>query len=776
MIRLTSQHRDVSGAVRTLFIYDRDLEESQDNIVLCTSDFYRLKHEGDRDDPFKRIIPCNCTFTIFLQHPNYTDEERDEVNLFFNDLITSHEGRFYVRCQYGETLGEIKQEFFGKILHDVSELTLDNWQTVEFTAIDGITGLKDVEYRPTDYSDTSPESAINAYFFTEHFTDILTRNDVVQYFQDAIGAFNTVMYTTSFFWTESESISGDLMKQVMVRNVWFEKVSNTYRKYFSCYDVLNELLTGFVARMVYADGKYHIEQLPYQDNATPVIYGYKYNGDPITGTTYTSKRTINYTTDDNIRSLTWPRKRFLAPFKAIELEQSKQFTNYINGMEISATKTGWGGSGTLNFGDVIASGNKLVTQFNMEIFQATGFSSLPWAASRSIEYVLRFKIKIEDYYLRIQNNDQYLNMYPQGQYQVQGSSGIPILEWSLTDSTIELRWGRTFNSLNLTDFQSQVSSWIASIKNSDLVIESLEIQEDGELIIQLGEFLSYSNGVEITGTPPAALQFRRTSRVIIASGYADLYDQPRGIKKIEVGDIRNTLVYKLALKYYDSDKLHFEQLLISNTSTIKAVPTVTWTDPDAAITYPIQDLMMRTMLAMRQYPNEVIIMDLIFLEDDILKMTDRVAIDGNLYVPLEIELFSGTGVYKVSLWKLYKDFTGFNIIDTGEPEPEQPYPIPDGGLDYMYPGNPGGGGVQYHEEWENVATNYVEVDTLLTLIYGLSEDEIKAKCFLYLNGLKQRYLDDTLVSQTFKFDLPNNRIYYFKGSGNVRHIEFYKYF
>jgi hypothetical protein len=179
---------------------------------------------------------------------------------------------------------------------------------------------------------------------------------------------------------------------------------------------------------------------------------------------------------------------------------------------------------------------------------------------------------------------------------------------------------------------------------------------------------------------------------------------------------------------------------------------------------------------MRQYPSETLKADFIFIIKDILKMDDRIAIDGQLYIPLDIELFGGTGVYKVTLYKVYRDFTGINIVDTGTPEPTEQYPMPDGGLDYMYPGAPVGGGVQLHEEWENVAVNYVEVDNLLTLVYGLLDDEIKKKCFLYINGVKQRYLDDTLVSQTFKFDLALNRILFFKGSGNVRHVEFFRYY
>jgi hypothetical protein len=496
------------------------------------------------------------------------------------------------------------------------------------------------------------------------------------------------------------------------------------------------------------------------------------------GTTYGNKTTINYTTDANIRALTYPSKRWLAPFKAIELTHSKQFTNYMNGMDVTATKATWGGSGTLNFGDVIGQGYKLVTQFNIEISRSGAFTALPYLATRTNEFVLKFKLKIEDYYARIQNANQYLNMYPQGQFQVQGTSGIPILEWSLTDSTIELRWNKTIYSTNLTDYQNQMTNWLLSIKNSDLVLETNEIQADGDLVWELGEFLAYSNGVEIGGTPPSAMSFRRTSRIIIASGYSDLYELPNSIKKYEVGDVRNTLVYKLDMRYFDSEKLHFEQLFIINATTIKNVPSVEWTDADASLTLPIQDLMMKTMLAMRQYPAQLFKMEFIFLAPTIFRMDHRVAIDGELYIPLDLEIFSGTGIYRVTLLKVYKDFTGVNIINIGEQEPDSPFPMPDGSLDANYPAN---NGIQHFEEWTNVAVNYVEVENLAAYVNVDDDYLMKTKFHVIVNGVRQRYVNGTaptpnIQNREFDVDTATDRVYIGKGSGNIKHVEILIYY
>jgi hypothetical protein len=775
-IRLTAQHQDVTGATRTIFIYDRDLLEYQDNIVICTSDFYKLKHEGDTNDPFKPIIPCNCQFTIFLRHPNYTEDEQTEVNNFFNDLVTSHEGRFYVKCQYGSELVEIETEFLGKIISDIGELTLDNWQTVEITAIDGLSGLKDVEYRPTGYSDLVTEFAIQARSFKDHFTDILQRNDVVDYFQEEISAFNTVMFTTSFFWTESKSVAGDIMKQVHVRNIYFEQVSPTYRKYLNCYEVLEDLLRGFVGRVIYSKGKYHFEQLPYQDNLTLVRYGYKYNGDPMAGVTYGNKETNNYTTDDNFRALPYPVKKWLPPFKYVEIESGGTFTNYINGLTMMATKIGYDGNDTFEFEYIICTGRKLISQW---FFKYTDLPTIPVPNVNAYVIIrFKFKVKIGDYYLQTPDNVP-MELVPNfDKYFVNiNTQAIPELLWVASDRTVNFWIGHyLWGSPSEVQFQFQNINLFYS--NTALVWETLEIQEDGEMTIEMVEFTVEDGTGTILGSAPfMKATMRNSSRVIIGDSYQDLYEVPKGIKRYEVGDVNNTVTYNTKLKYYDSGNLRFEQLFIKNTTYITTHElSIEWTDPDASITEPIVNLMMKTILAMRQKPAETIKAEFIFLEKDILRMDDRIAIDDELYIPLDMELYGGTGVYKMTLLKIFKDFDGINVIDTGEPEISLPYPFPDGGLDGSRVTNNTPAGVQYFEEWENISNNYVTVDNLETLVYGLSDEEIKTKIFFYINGVKQRYLDDTLVSQTFKFDTDNNRIYFFKGSGAVRHIEFFKYY
>lgn len=84
----------------------------------------------------------------------------------------------------------------------------------------------------------------------------------------------------------------------------------------------------------------------------------------------------------------------------------------------------------------------------------------------------------------------------------------------------------------------------------------------------------------------------------------------------------------------------------------------------------------------------------------------------------------------------------------------------------------------YYEEFENVATNYVTLTDFSMEFEVNVDDDLtnKTKWLIYINGVRQRYLNGTLVNRTFKFDVDNNRIYFFKGAGNVAHIEVFKYY
>lgn len=260
---LKSIHRTNNNNVFTIIIYDRESVSDPEIEFKCSDDFFKIKQEGAPDDPYKRIVPSSLSFTVLYGSPEYTTTQENAVQDFYNALTNSYEGRFYVTV----TKAASSFAFMGKILPDVGDYLLDRYGDFVVTAIDGITDLQDIEYRPDTYTDLTAEDAIKTATFADHFRNILEKIDTVDFFKNVLNDanINYPLYSTANNWTEVNSVAGDIWQQVKVRNYWYEQISPTYRKYKSCWDALTDLLTGFNARVVY-DGMYHFEQLGYMDN------------------------------------------------------------------------------------------------------------------------------------------------------------------------------------------------------------------------------------------------------------------------------------------------------------------------------------------------------------------------------------------------------------------------------------------------------------------------------------------------------------------------------
>jgi len=783
---LKSQHKNNSGAVFNIMIYDSEATTNPEIEFKCGPDFFKLKNEGSTEDTFKRIIPSSLTFTVLYGCPDYSTEQDEAVTQFYNDLTNSYEGRFYIQVTgMGQTL------FRGKILPDVGDYLVHGYGDFIVTAIDGITDLKGIEYRPTGYTDLTSEFAIQTKTFNEHFLDIIERIDTIIFFKELFNSSSIAisLLATANNWTETYSVAGDIFSQVKVRNYWFEQITPSYRKYQTCWEALTDLLTGLNCRICYERGRYYVEQLTIQDNIPSNITYYHYikNGtEVITGTALT-KAQHNYDTDDNILAGPFITQRRLPAFKAIELRQGKQFTNYINGMELSVD----GNSGPFDFGYVIGEGNKMVFQWHSDIVLGSAWSAAPYFNQITAEWILEFKVKVGDFYM-IADDPKYgpfVDVNPNGQYHISAGGTVPVINWTLTESTVKVRWIRTFVSSTLADFNNQVSAYRSFVRNSALVMESSEIPENGFFEMELISFTTKRNGTTIGGFPPGIYQLVKSSRIIIASGYNDLYELPKGIKRYEIGDSRNSIIYKVELGYYDSDKATINQLFmkIVGNPNFSELPTIEWTDPDSGLTLPIEELMMKSMLSMRAFPANTINIELFNRNSDTDKYigyTDQVVFNDKVHILLDREMIaSGPGgftTYKSVLWEVYKDYIGINVVDTGEPEVEpNDFPIPDGNLD-LFNSAPDSG-LEYWEEWFNISTPYVSSiegeDYALVNTDAEYNNRIKKQWQLYINGVKQLYTPTgTLALRQWRFDQDNNRIVFFKGSGNVAHIEVFKYY
>ena len=221
-IILKSEFYDDYGLPWTINIWDKEADTFVGEIAYTPKGSIILTDEGDDNDPFKRIIPKKLAWTILMHAHDYTTEQREAIFSFYSGLTTSPEGRYYV-----ELIQDTKRIFRGKVLADVGDLTLDYHRALALTATDGMLQLKDVAYRPTDYDDKVPETLIKKLTFVEHLTEILHRNDVIDFFYNQ-GLFlgEIPMFTTSANWKyQYYSVFGthDIFTRVSMANTYFKQ-------------------------------------------------------------------------------------------------------------------------------------------------------------------------------------------------------------------------------------------------------------------------------------------------------------------------------------------------------------------------------------------------------------------------------------------------------------------------------------------------------------------------------------------------------------------------
>ncbi len=729
---LTSEFYDDEGLAWAIYVYDKSASGIYTTTFRTAKGSILVTDEGDDNDPFKRIITKKLSFTMLMNTAEYTGGQRTAILDVYNGITTSPEGRYYVLLVQGST-----RKFVGKILADVGDLTLNYHRDVTINATDGLIQLKDIDYRPVDYDDRTPESLIPIDSFVEHFTEILKRNDVVDFFyNDALFAPTTVpMFTTSSFWTNplptALGHTGDMMKCVAKKNTYFDQEKDkAYRVYDKCFDILTDLLTGFNMRMYYSDGCYHIEQMGYQDNLTLVRYAYDY-----TGTATTSpgnKVTHDITDNDDIYVLADPSLKHIPPLKAVILKQNKKYDNIFNGIDAFLHLTDPDNPGPHNMGYVIAAGNELV--FDLRFLNELG---LPILDPGYIQFEM--SIKIGDYYLI--NNPVQDNILKETA--TQGVYDWKEFQWTLTPSTFKI----------LRNNNGFVQLYFYSYPNTIVLGLSDEIPEDGDFIFELVSIkyldLSFVEMPTNTARIPK-WTIRKDSRIyIVTNGDKGLTEVPDNTIIYELGDVKNSIVYEAKMSYFDADTVAvFNSLwfkIASGASFIYSPSVVAnlWADADMGVSLPIQELAIKQMLGMRRKPNRVVRLSMLRKDGLVCHMDDRYAIGSNLYIPLRMVHNVDRAEYQVSLWSVLKDFSGVNIIRYSDDEPQPTLYSVD-----LATNKPLTSSIRGYWKWTGVTDPYVTLDEALGfyITSTTTPEEIEEYFDVYKTNIRMEYVDYTTLT------------------------------
>ena len=663
MLRLYAQFSSSRKTAYQINIYDREFSGTATRIYVSNPN---MSHQGNQDDPFQRIVGAKFEVNIPLRLDEYTETILNELVDFYEDLSVSAEGRFYLTVRQLLVDGS-KLLFRGKILADINDLQLNYFKDLKITAIDGIEDLKNIQYRPTAYTDGQPLHTLRIYSFVEHMLALLKYSDTNKFFYEDTSLNGTadVLLLCSPHWTESDQSEGNVWAQVGVRNMWFEQVTPSYRRYKSCYTVLTEILNGFNARCIFSNGMYIVEQLSILDNLTVNRYGYKYNGDPATATPV-AKATHNIDSDANSQILAYPSLKNIAGLKAVELIQSYKLQNYISGTTIQWPDD----DGPHNLGYVISTGQQMGLALSFNVIMNVS----PYTLDVLHLFMIELEVKIGSYYLRSLANPS--NPVSEGYDFVNKGSGggliqVGSFEWTLSPDTIRIVYNTGPTKFPNLD---EIRSWI-------FYAGSLEIPADGDLIITLlpPKILNIDLTENATETAKIeSVELLNNSRMIISpSGYGNLSEPPDKFSIYEIGDTKNTVIHKTEFPFFDTalylknaeKGMYYLSDLIDNVRN-----TTEWTDPDSLETYELQRLTMRSILSMRKTPKRVKNIKLHILNKNVVTFDNRFALSGEVSIPLKMEHDMDEDIYTLSLFTIVKDYTGINIVETDDPT--IPVPLP----------------------------------------------------------------------------------------------------
>ena len=766
-IILQSKWSDTHGVRYKLDIFDDEVEVDTLTPFDIVFGSIIVADEGSDNDPFKRVIPKSCTWTMLLESSNYNSTQTTAVRSFYNELSDSYEGRFFARVR--KVGGNNDIIFQGKVLPDVGDLTLTMHEEFKVTSICGLKDLFNIEYKSEIIAGQYNDQPLP---FTEHFSRILKLNIVVPFFNNSTAA----IFSTSQHWTNNRhDEDDDIFRYSHRRNSYYEQISPTFRRFKTAGEVLTDLLTGFNARIYQAKGIFQIEQLSYQDNHPVKRRGYDIDGVELIGeggAPYLPNKKAWYLKNNNpIEILQYPVVKRLPPFKAIRLKQNKGYYNVWNGLSLKWPLD----AGPKSLGQQLSEGQQMAAELRFDIKP-----TIPTEAVGNI--LIKFKVKFGDFWL--QPYDEELlgtNSIVSIVDQSRDSIMKPVrFSWSPVEVEILLQIVCPPTFLRPNESRKFKFWWVSD-----------EVPENGELSWEITHAQAFRRLFENEGNVIESVEILPESKIFISEQGLDAFSVvPEQVILTEINDIRNTVVYDESLSYYDyggtiirpdgttgltNEIIHYRKTPFPPPFE-NIFPTLQWwKDPDMDDELPIQQLMMRSILTMRSKPNKVVNLTMIHILGDILQCDDIYVWQPDVYLPIKSAHNLSTGEYTFSLWMLNKDYSPWTT-ETDITIPEQDVFIKDTSDPVRFGDTPSG--IVHFEEFFNVNDDFVVPDYSLNYLDWENEDFMRRNFFVVINGVKQRYVANVVpVNGQWTIDPADEfKLKFFKGRNPVAWIEFTTYF
>lgn len=371
---------------------------------------FSLKRQGENQERHARIIATECDFDFFIE--NETHEA------FIDDLSQANEGRFSVKITKSGSAFWV-----GRILSDSTSYEDQFYPYgIVVSATDGLGVLKNVPYR---------QSANVAYIGTNsilgHIAEALKKlSHLPEFYTDGVP-----MFRTAVDWWEQNMVNSsvnDPLKLTWVDHAAFYKYKRTgERDFLSCYEVIDECLKPFGARLVHQEGVFWIQQISTMTAANYTVRRYDTDLDLLGTETVSSANMILQTTQG--AKLNGVVYDFYPPIGFVSINQNvRNRRNYL------AAETFNQAGGVVNFpaidGNLGKTVIRLTGSFNVSLKNVSYTGTTGPQASFILVFNVRFRV----------GNKQVLRSYA-----IQNFSFVPFAaEWVPAPSTAAIAVGASF--------------------------------------------------------------------------------------------------------------------------------------------------------------------------------------------------------------------------------------------------------------------------------------------------------------------------------------------
>ena len=257
-LRLQSGGRSLDGVQYTIEIYD-SLWSGGVTDFQTDKNLFILQYQGQNEDRFNPILSSSLTINMLVQEGNAS-----ALETFIQDLaLNSNELRFTVLIERNGTA-----YWRGVLLIDrvIKELAHYPYKfQIRFT--DGLGRLKEIEYNDNGTAFTGRQT------FIEHLFNCLDKTGV----HDLVGSTDQFLKTYVDWWAEEHSyIAGDdPLRRTRLDNKNFLNVdTNGFINYINTYNVLEQILIAWGARLIFSGGVFWVIQVNDWNNTNKTIAQY----------------------------------------------------------------------------------------------------------------------------------------------------------------------------------------------------------------------------------------------------------------------------------------------------------------------------------------------------------------------------------------------------------------------------------------------------------------------------------------------------------------------